>query len=557
MAFASIYVPNFLVQAAMRAGSPQPSGSRGRALAACALALIEGTPPLWKVVAAGDAAVRAGVELGMTKLQALQFDGVEIRLRSPAQEKSAHAALLDLGWSFSPRIEDAAPDTIVVDLAGLAALFGNDENIAQLLCERAAALGFSVNVAISANIEAAIHASRGFFGITLIAAGEEARRLGPLPVAALGLSAETAGTLERWGIRDCAALAALPVLELSTRLGQEGVRLHLLARGASERSLVLAAPDFHFEEEMDLDDPVAELDPLAFLLNTLVLQLTLRLAARSLAICSLRLRFELEPSFEKGLQVGDDSSREKTAPVSWEKILALPVPTRNSAMLLNLLRLQLQTDPPPAPIQKILLAAEPARPRAAQSGLFQPASPDPERLELTLARLANLVGELNVGAPAIIDTHHPGEFRMERFAPPTEEKKSRRGKSAKNGKIAKRSSGGLPCAESPEAQIDPRAAIAFRAFRPAPPARVTLREDRPARVAFLGLHGEVVAASGPWRTSGDWWCEDGWKHDEWDLEIRFASAPNSNAANSMPERALYRFFYDSLRESWFVRGIYD
>ncbi|HET9402577.1 MAG TPA: hypothetical protein VFO34_16650, partial [Candidatus Acidoferrales bacterium] len=232
MAFASIFVPNFLAQAAMRAGSPQHAN-----LHECAIALIEGKPPVWKVVAVGDAALRAGVELGMTKLQALQFDGVEIRLRSPAQEKSAHAALLDLGWSFSPRVEDAAPDTIVIDLAGLAALFGSDENIAQLLSERAAELGFSVNVAISTNIEAAIHASRGFSGVTLIAAGEEARLLGPLPVAALGLSAETAETLERWGIRDCAALAALPVLELSTRLGQEGVRLHLLARGASERSL--------------------------------------------------------------------------------------------------------------------------------------------------------------------------------------------------------------------------------------------------------------------------------------------------------------------------------
>ena len=522
----------------------------------CAIALIEGKPPVWKVVAVGDAALRAGVELGMTKLQALQFDGVEIRLRSPAQEKSAHAALLDLGWSFSPRIEDAAPDTIVIDLAGLAALFGSDENIAQLLRERAAELGFSVNVAISANIETAIHASSGFPGITLIPAGEEALRIGRLPVAALGLPAETAETLERWGVRDCAALAALPLLELSTRLGQEGVRLHRLARGASKRSLALAAPDFHFEEEMELDDAVAELEPLAFLLNSLVLQLTARLSARSLAIRSLCLRFELEPAFEKGLQISDDASREKTAPVFYKKILALPVPTRNSAMLLNLLRLQLQSDPPPASIQKIFLAAEPARPRAAQSGLFQPATPDPERIELTLARLANLVGEQNVGAPALEDTHRPGEFRMERFAPPATEEKPCRGKAVKSGKSAMQT-GKAPSGESAQPQIASRAVLAFRVFRPPSPARVTLREDCPARVSFQGLRGEVVAASGPWRTSGDWWCEDGWKYDEWDLEIRFVSAPNRNAANSVPECALYRFFYDALRESWFVRGVYD
>jgi protein ImuB len=548
MAFASIYVPNCLAQAAMRAGSPQPSGPRARALAACALALIEGTPPLWKVVAAGDAAVRAGVELGMTKLQALQFDGVEIRLRSPAQEKSAHAALLDLGWSVSPRIENVAAGTIVVDLAGLGALFGGEKDIAHLLRERAEDLGLSVNVAVSANIETAVHASRGFPGITLIPAGVEAQCLAALPVAALELSAEIAETLERWGIRDCAALAALPVLELSTRLGQAGVHLHALARGAVERSLVLAHPDFDFQEEMELDEAVADLEPLAFLLNALVLQLTARLASRSLAIAILRLRFELEPSFEKGLQVGDDASRQKTAPVTYEKVLALPVPTRNSAMLLNLLRLQLQSDPPQAPVQKIFLAAEPARPRAAQSGLFMPASPDPERLELTLARLANLVGELNVGAPALVDTHRPGEFRMERFAPPQEEKKSRGNKSRKTGSASRNN-----C----EPDCESRTAIAFRAFRPPPPARVTLREDRPARVSFQGLRGEVLAASGPWRTSGDWWSEDGWRQDEWDLEIRLSARAGDNAASPQPQRALYRFVYDGVRENWFVRGIYD
>ena len=45
---------------------------------------------------------------------------------------------------------------------------------------------------------------------------------------------------------------------------------------------------------------------------------------------------------------------------------------------------------------KIHLAAEPARPRSAQGGLFLPPSPAPEKLELTLARIASMVGENNV-----------------------------------------------------------------------------------------------------------------------------------------------------------------
>ena len=94
----------------------------------------------------------------------------------------------------------------------------------------------TANVAIASNPDVAIHAARGFPGITLISPGEESQRLGCLPVGVLSpaaeiLETEILETLERWGVRTCEALAALPVLELSERLGQEGVRLHELARG--------------------------------------------------------------------------------------------------------------------------------------------------------------------------------------------------------------------------------------------------------------------------------------------------------------------------------------
>ena len=83
------------------------------------------------------------------------------------------------------------------------------------------------------------------------------------------------------------------------------------------------------------------------------------------------------------------------------------------------------------------------------------------------------------------------------------------------------------------------------------------------RVFFRGMGGDVVAASGPWRTSGDWWREDGWQHDEWDLEIHFDSSPgwHEQVANLRPQQdpqhAVYRLYCDWVRQSWFVRGIYD
>src|SRR3984957_4275091 len=142
MAFACIYISDFLLQAVART---EPSLRSDHV----ALALLSGKAPLWSVVAANAAAQRAGVQLGMTKAQVAEFCGVEVRHRSESQEKAAHAALLDVAWSISPRVEDTAPDTIVLDLEGLVSLFGGDEEIARVLRERVMSVGGIPNIAIA------------------------------------------------------------------------------------------------------------------------------------------------------------------------------------------------------------------------------------------------------------------------------------------------------------------------------------------------------------------------------------------------------------------------
>src|SRR5713101_9726885 len=85
MGFGCVYIADFLVQAVVRGQ---------RALGDGALALLGGAPPLWSVVAANPAAFEAGIQLGMTKTQVAQFGTVKICMRTEAQEKAAHAALL-------------------------------------------------------------------------------------------------------------------------------------------------------------------------------------------------------------------------------------------------------------------------------------------------------------------------------------------------------------------------------------------------------------------------------------------------------------------------------
>jgi protein ImuB len=527
MPFACIYVPNFPVAAALRA---EPE------LQARSLAIVQGNPPLEKILAVNKEATRLGISPGMTKAQAELCSELALRPRSSLQESSAHAALLDCAQSFSPCVEDAARDTALLDLAGMESLFGSLPEISRAISNLTTTLGLAANVAIASNPDAAVLAARGLCGAgtlaTVIPAGQEAEQLGPLPVEVLLANPlaedrtedqkEAAGrlleTLDRWGIRNLRALAVLPEIALSERLGQEGLRLQQLARGAASRTLVPVEAPLVFEEAVELEHPVVLLEPLAFLLNRLLEQLCARLGSRALATQELRLTLELENFSPRNQQSKNNNHQ-------FLRALRLPQPMLDAKVFLKLLQLDLNAHPPGAPIVKIHLAAEPARPRSAQGGLFLPPSPEPEKLELTLARIAGMVGENHVGAVELLDTHHPQGFRMRHFLSEAPRKNER------------------------EKTEEKSAVTALRRLRPPLRVQVTLESSQPVRVACAKkkeVQGEVLWKAGPWRSSGDWWEHEAWSRDEWDLALR-----NGEAVS------FCRLVHDLLGGGWFVEGTYD
>jgi protein ImuB len=517
MAVGAIFVPDFLLQAVERS---EPA-VRNRPLV-----LIDGPAPIYRVIAVNRLASLLGVTSGLTKAAAAEFQGVEIKLRQKGHEIAAHAALLDAAWSLSPAVEDTAPDTVLLDLAGLAALFGSHKRIAEQTKARCSALGLEVHVAISENVETACVLARALPGPTIVPAGQEAKFLAKLPVDLLSPSADVAEVFRQWGIASCGALADLPVLSLSECVGQEGVRVHRIASGKGNRSLVIAEPSNIFKESLELDDAVEELEPLSFLLGRLLDQLCSRLSARALAVRAIHLQLELEPHFEKAFDASRELLRTQPMPETFHCSLALPRPVRDAKHLLKLLRLRLQANPPKAAVQKLYMRAEPDRPAALQGGLFLPAAPDPDKLELTLARLAGVVGEDNIGSPELLDSHHPDTFRMRKFSPPP------------------------PVSLSSPPEEPAKSKIAFRFSRPPIPAKVVFHDGRPVQVSFEGKRGDVVQASGPWRTSGVWWEENGWQEDAWDLELRLTGDASATSA-------VYCIIFDSLQKKWFVRGSYD
>jgi hypothetical protein len=102
------------------------------------------------------------------------------------------------------------------------------------------------------------------------------------------------------------------VAQLSERLGQEGVRLQELARGVNGRALIPTIAAMEFEEAMEPDTAVSELEPLSFLLGRLLDQLCGRLSARALATNEIRLRMELEPGEEEIFGIAEKKKHTNT-----------------------------------------------------------------------------------------------------------------------------------------------------------------------------------------------------------------------------------------------------
>jgi protein ImuB len=397
--------------------------------------------------------------------------------------------LLECAEHFSPLVEQTSRDTIVFDVRGLKLIYGAPAHIAAEILRR---IAIPANVAIAANPDAAVHAALGLAGITILEPGREAAALAPLPLHLLGGSPEFARTLDSWGIRNFGEFAALPPLGVIARLGDEGARLQRLACGQGSRLLRLRIDPLAFQLTRELDDAIHLREPLLELVGQMLDTLFDRLRFHALSTNELRLTLTLERKPPHAVQ------------------LRLPVPMRDAQVLLKLLQLECDQRPPAAPVVKIHLELIPAEARSAQHGLFVPAAPEPEKLAITLARLRNLVGAANVGAPELLNTYRPDSFQL----------------------------GALSPAKTDAVLTMPR--IVLRRYRP--PRTVQVRLNAAGQPEAL-LDQNVTACAGPWHASGEWWTPTAWSRQEWDVQLEGGG--------------LFRVYLDRMMGRWFLEGSYD
>ena len=449
--------------------------------------------------------------------------------------------LVEVAREFSPRIDVCGPREITLDLSGLARLFGDARTIAGELRRTAADRGLQVRVAIAATRTTARLLVRHRAGLTIVDSGDDAAALAPLPLELLlqvrrgeplgsperdaDTDAEICASFRRWGLRTLGEVAALPPADVAARMGQTGVQWQRLARGEDPAPLVPSVPEERFEQALDLEWPIEGLEPLSFVLGRLMEPLSAHLERRDRGAAVLHVRLHL------------------VSKTVHERSLELPAPMRDPRTLRTLVLLDLESHPPPAAIDRVVVAVDPTPARVLQYSLLTRPLPSPEQVSTLMARLNALMGEGRCGAPKTVNSWRPGAFALAPFAPAPEASSGGAGQVGQVGQVGK------------------EVVVALRRFRVAVPARVQVEDGRPVRVTTerRGINGgRIEKAAGPWRTSGEWWKADAgtggtgktggtgeepWDRDEWDVTVS--------------DGATYRLYRERDANAWFIDGVLD
>jgi protein ImuB len=466
-----------------------------------------------------------------------------VKLYACVQNRTTQAdrSLIELVSNFSSLIEETTPDTVVLDVTGSESLFGPPEQLSEDILVYLTRNGLDASIAVASNPDAAILAARNLPGITILDSTEY-RRLSKLPLTALdpilaGVKPDRAeailDTLDLWGLHTFSDLAGLPEKGVAETLGPEGIALRQLALGIHRRPLNFIKPEIAFEEILELDYPIEMLDQLSFAVTSLIDALCSRLSRYGLATTAIKLAAELE----------DDSK--------YERQLGLPFPMSSAHWISRLLLFEIESSPPSAAIKSLRFSAEPARPRSMQEGLFEPVAPEPEKLEMTLARLGRLVGRNNIGSPDVLDDHYPDAFRVKSFMLVTKKRRPPSGAGRKSRDLGEQfvlTIGDLPTKGRARRAAPTSPFQTFRMLRPPLPAKVEAESGRLKLLKIQEDHilrgGRIIRESGPWKVSGRWWSDpDHWDREEWDVTLSTGS--------------LYRIFRDPGRDQWCVDGVYD
>lgn len=491
-----------------------------------------------RVIARSAAAAAEGVTIGQRRRDAQRCCPDAVLLdHDPDRDARAFEPVVRAVGRFAPRLEVVEPGWLQLGARGPSRYFGGDEALAERLVTAVTAAASRGGAAGSTGAPAvcrvgvadgpfasAVAARQAARGPLVVAPGQAAEFLAPLPVAWLHLAGEAdpelVGLFARMGLARLGDLAALPEGDVLARFGPAGRHARHLAAGRDPRPPGGAEPPPERRVERAFEDPVVQLEPLVFTGKHLADELSASLAAEGRVCTRLVVTAETEH--------GERTER------AWYRAAGLSAPA-----MVERVRWQLDAWMSSGELSAgvVLLRLAPAEVRGAtgdQVRLWGGASAADERAVRTVARLAGMVGEQGV----LVPMWQGGRMPADRYGwvpasstdlTDADDTAERLRPVPLDGPVAAGGHGGDPSAGArragragpwPGSLPAPSPAVVPAAARPVElldaegrPVVVSGRGEVSAPPVTLTIHGErgplppraVTGWAGPWPVDERWW----------------------------------------------------
>lgn len=308
---------------------------------------------------------------------------------------------------FGPTVAYEEPDTVWIDITGVAHLFDGEASLVQEVAATISDLGHQARFAIAAGPRLAQAFARWStperHQVACIVEEPELRRqLERLPIRALPVTSEVQAWLSRLGLVSFGDLRQIPRKEVAVRLGKDADRALALVEGIDREPLDAYRPRALPMESWVWDEPISGLEPLLFALRRVCSRISSRLEGIGLGATALRL----------GLNYDAAVARVEGSGTSLSLDFHLATPLTRADDLWRILSTRLNSVQLTAPTLGIELLVVEWAPvvrhqldlSAAEARLD---SSNPERLAVLLGQLEAEIGSGAFGTLTITNSHRP------------------------------------------------------------------------------------------------------------------------------------------------------
>ncbi|WP_398477376.1 Y-family DNA polymerase [Tardiphaga sp.] len=211
----------------------------------------------WQITAVNDAAAKLGLEIGLPLANARAVcPDIDVCDADPVADAELLNAIADWCDRFTPLVALDAPHGLFLDITGCAHLFGGEAGLMDQLCATLTKQGFIVSAAIAGTSVCARTLSRHRHG-RIVAAGDEARAVKPLPLHPLGADEAIIRGLRRAGLKTIGDVAARGRAEITARFGAAFTALLEAALGQGDSPISPRKPLPDYIVEKRFPEPIA------------------------------------------------------------------------------------------------------------------------------------------------------------------------------------------------------------------------------------------------------------------------------------------------------------